>query len=55
MSRPYIPAKLRQTVADLDEQRCAYCLSAEVLSGIALTIDHTLPVVMGGETELEKL
>jgi hypothetical protein len=55
MSRPYIPIEIRQAVAELDKRRCAYCLSPEVLSGIALTFDHIIPVASGGQTSLDNL
>ncbi len=55
MSRPYIPVEIRQSIMALDKRRCAYCLSPEVLSGIALTFDHIVPVAAGGETALDNL
>jgi hypothetical protein len=55
MSHPYIPVEIRQAVTELDKRRCAYCLSPEILSGIALTFDHIMPLSSGGETSLDNL
>ncbi len=55
MSRPYISKELRLAIAELDKYRCAYCLSAEALSGIALTFDHIIPLAAGGETTADNL
>jgi 5-methylcytosine-specific restriction endonuclease McrA len=55
MSRSYISKELRAIIAELDAHRCAYCLSAENLSGIALTFDHIVPLSAGGETTADNL
>lgn len=54
-SRPFISPRLRRQVAKDANNRCGYCLSAEILSGIPLTIDHIIPVAAGGDTVRENL
>lgn len=46
---------MRQRLAEEAGHRCGYCLSAEFLSGIPLTIDHIVPSALGGSDELENL
>ena len=55
MSRPYIPAELRQLVIDDAGHRCGYCQSDEVLTGIPLSIEHLTPIAAGGLTVRENL
>ena len=50
MSRA-VSARIRQEIAEADRYHCAYCLSPEVLLGVALTIDHILPVAAGGTND----
>lgn len=51
MSKTYVPQALRQKVADQARNRCGYCLTAQRLSGMLLTIEHLLPEARGGKTE----
>lgn len=51
MSRTYIPKELRRKVADYFRHRCAYCLSAELITGGVMEIDHIIPEAAGGATE----
>ncbi len=55
MSGYYISSQLRQLLGQEANYRCGYCLSAEVLSGIPLTIDHIVPVSLGGSNKQENL
>ena len=55
MSRSHISAQLRQLLAQEANYRCGYCLSTEVLSGIPLTVDHIMPISLGGSHEQENL
>ena len=55
MTRPHIPASLRQQVVADAGPRCGYCLSDETLTGIALTIEHLTPLIVGGTTTRENL
>ncbi len=55
MSSAYIPVELRRSILEIDKYRCAYCLTAEILSGIGLSIDHIKPTSDGGETIFESL
>ena len=55
MSSAYIPVELRQSILEIDKYCCAYCLTAETLSGINLSLDHIKPTSDGGETIFENL
>ena len=55
MSRPHIPPPLRQNVAARTAQRCAYCLTSEEIVGVRFTIDHIIPLSLGGATREENL
>jgi hypothetical protein len=55
MNRAYISIAVRREIAEKDRHRCAYCLSSEVLSGIALTIDHIVPVFAEGNSDPDNL
>ena len=55
MSRDYIPAALRKSIADRGRHRCAYCLSAEAVVGTPMEIDHIVPESLGGETQEDNL
>lgn len=55
MSLTPIPAQLRHEVAKKCQNRCAYCLSQQDISGIQFTIDHIIPESLGGETEVGNL
>ena len=46
----YVSEALRARVAAADHQRCAYCLTAEAITGLPLAIDHIQPIALGGET-----
>jgi len=49
----YITADLRRQVAARD--RYAYCQTSEANSGIPMTIDHIIPIAVGGPTTLDNL
>ncbi len=55
MSSVYIPKELHRRVAQDAGHRCGYCLSAETLTGIPLTIEHLIPNSLGGPTEVGNL
>jgi hypothetical protein len=55
MSRTYISLPLRRAIAREARYRCGYCLSPELLSGLPLTIDHLIPLSVGGSNEPENL
>ena len=55
MSRPHISADLRRRVAEQSRHRCGYCLSAEVVVGAAMELDHITPVTLGGQSIEENL
>lgn len=55
MSPATISETLRQTVLAEGRWRCGYCLSAEILTGIPLTLDHLIPVVAGGPATQDNL
>jgi hypothetical protein len=55
VSRPYIPTELRRQISADANYRCGYCLSAEVLIGAPMSVDHIIPVAAGGATVRENL
>lgn len=52
---PSVSTALRQQLVNVDDHRCAYCLSPQANSGIPVTIDHIFPVSKGGTGEFENL
>lgn len=50
-----VPAHLRQRVFVEANFRCEYCLTSHRLLGMPPTIDHILPIVLGGNHERENL
>lgn len=55
MSATYIPAVLRELVAQQAGRRCGYCLTAEEVVGSPMEIDHLVPEAQGGLTVEENL
>lgn len=55
MSRSTSLAQIRQELRIIAKYRCGYCLSPEVLSGIALTLEHIIPLASGGTDEIDNL
>ena len=51
----YLPASLRQRLAEADDGRCVYCQTAVENTGQPLTIDHVVPHAQGGPTEFDNL
>lgn len=51
----YLPADLRGRLHEVDDRRCAYCLTSESCSGIPVVVDHIIPQSLGGRTEFENL
>jgi HNH endonuclease len=51
----YIPENLRQKIRNTDRDRCCYCLTTELNSGIRLTFDHTTPQAKQGKTTFENV
>jgi hypothetical protein len=51
----YIPVDLRRQIEQVDRDRCCYCLTQAVNSGIPLSVDHILPRARGGATTFENL
>jgi len=55
MSTTRLPRVLRARGADRVRQRCGYCLTSELITGIPMEIDHLLPEVLGGATSDDNL
>ncbi|MDM8559632.1 HNH endonuclease [Candidatus Parabeggiatoa sp. HSG14] len=55
MSITYIPVELRRQVRAEVGQRCGYCQSTEVITGIPLEVEHIIPESLGGKTVQENL
>ncbi len=51
----YVSEALRARVAAADQQRCAYCLTSEAITGLPLTIDHIQTLALGGATTFDNL
>lgn len=51
----YISPKLRSQLVEFDNQHCAYCYTREAVTGQPMSIDHVLPVSMGGKTAFDNL
>lgn len=51
----YVPAALRQQVAERAKYRCKYCQSAERITSGPMHLEHILPVAKQGETILVNL
>jgi hypothetical protein len=51
----YIPAELRRQVREQFANCCAYCDTAEELTGAVFESDHILPIAPGGTTSTENL
>ena len=51
----YIPVRLRSRIQKVGRNRCAYCLTSEMNSGIPSAHDHIHPRIKGGKTEFENL
>lgn len=50
MRKAYIPAVLRRAVAAAAQERCGYCLTQTLITGIAMQIDHIIPEGRGGSS-----
>lgn len=50
-----VPPALRRLIAERDENRCAYCLTAEENCGLRMHVDHIVPEVAGGPTTPDNL
>lgn len=50
-----IPADLREAVVQRAGNRCEYCHLSQELQVATFPVDHIVPVVAGGKTELENL
>lgn len=55
MSPAAVSEALRQTILAEGHWHCGYCLSAEILTGIPLTLDHLIPVAAGGPATQDNL
>lgn len=51
----YISSELRHRLVRADGNRCAYCRTSELCSGLPLVIDHILPRSRSGLTEFENI
>jgi len=55
MSAQYIPAALRQRVAETARFRCGYCLTSQRIIGPLLEIEHIIPEALGGPSDEDNL
>lgn len=50
-----LPLELRSLIAQRDQGRCAYCMTAEQNCGFSMHIDHIDPESVGGSSTAENL
>lgn len=55
MKRQKIPLAIAKRVRNEARYRCGYCLTSEILIGMAMEFDHLLPHSEGGKTVEENL
>lgn len=55
MSRAFISKALRDRVATEAHYRCGYCQTQQAVIGIALHIEHIIPLATGGSSEQDNL
>lgn len=55
MSRPRIPAELREVVRQRARRHCEYCQTSEWLTGLECEIDHIIPWTQGGPSTDDNL
>lgn len=55
MSKQYIPAEVRQRVAEAARHRCGYCLTSKRIIGPLLEIEHIIPESRGGTVDEDNL
>ena len=55
MSRSYVPAALRQKVAEQARHRGGYCRTSETIAGTPMEIEHLVPESLGGPTAEDNL
>ena len=55
MSRAYISKELRRKVAEQARHRCGFCLTAELIVGSLMDVDHIIPEAAHGLTEEHNL
>jgi len=48
MSKAYIPAPVRQRVAEAAHYRCGYCLTSQAVVAIPMHVEHIIPEAAGG-------
>ncbi|MBW4601843.1 MAG: HNH endonuclease [Calothrix sp. FI2-JRJ7] len=51
----YIPVELQRQVRARFFNACAYCRTAEILTGMTFEFEHIKPRALGGETLFENL
>lgn len=55
MNRPYVSVQLAAQILADAGHRCGYCRTDERLTGSLLSIEHIVPVAVGGPTERSNL
>ncbi len=51
----YIPVDLQRRIRTRYFNTCAYCRTAESLTGMTFEFEHIIPISVGGETRFENL
>jgi hypothetical protein len=55
MSKSYIPAQVRQRVAETALYRCGYCLTSQAVVVIPMHVEHIIPEAAGGPSTEDNL
>ena len=55
MSSRYVSVALRRRLRSASDRRCAYCRSAETVTGMPLEVEHIIPRRRGGKTTFSNL
>ena len=51
----YIPLKVQRRIETAAKHRCGYCLTAKIVSGAQMHIEHIIPTSRGGTSEESNL
>src|SRR5262245_37763332 len=54
-SQHKIPISLQRLISQQARHRCGYCLTSEVLIGMAMEYEHLIPIAIGGQSVEENL
>ena len=53
--RPHISESIRRQVAQQAQHRCGYCLTAQEFTAMPMEIEHIIPLIAGGNSNISNL